>query len=276
MVMHENSGLKCDHDSCRCQPRGCGRPSARGKGRWIRAGWASGGSGRFTLRWREDDDHRFGQGHPKVVDAGPAGFSRQRMVRSRVLIRWRLLPRVVVRTTRRRTRATVRAWGCRARIVSLASASWIVRFSSRPWAFPSPVWARGSVRRAACGPCLPEGSRRARRARRSGTADKAFRDVVRDRGAAVHTGEVGLVDQVGQRLPEPRRPELARVRLDHILDVARDVGPCTGRGPAPSARGGRRGRTGRGRRSRPPERAGTPGCQISAFRKGHESGTIVS
>ena len=105
----------------------------------------------------------------KVVDAGQAGFSRQRMVRSRVLIRWRPLPRVVVRTTRRRTRATVRAWGCRARIVSLASASWIVRFSSRPWAFPSPVWARGSVRRAACGPCLPEGSRRARRARRSGT-----------------------------------------------------------------------------------------------------------
>jgi hypothetical protein len=44
------------------------------------------------------------------------------------------------------------------------------------------------------------------------------------------------VDQVGQRLPEPRRPEHARVRLDHILDVARDVGPCTGRGPAPSAR----------------------------------------
>ncbi len=59
-------------------------------------------------------------------------------------------------------------------------------------------------------------------------ADEALQDVVRDRGAAVGAGEVGLVDQAGHRLPELRRPQRVRVRLDHILDVAQDVGRAQG------------------------------------------------
>lgn len=65
-----------------------------------------------------------------------------------VVVLWvtrrRPVPRVTVRVVRRRIRATVRAWGWRARIASLASASWMARFSNRPWAFPSVVWPTGT------------------------------------------------------------------------------------------------------------------------------------